>query len=746
MREIVFKDEIDALYITSNKLTQAETPHEQLEAISSYARSAGADGGVLMYLDEAGITEEVVAEWTNGPILPFGIGTLMSVSVGGFARYWMTLPVRTTFVSDVSKDTRIDQLTLETLQRHKTRALVILPLYNKERWIAAILFSWSAPTLFDERDQRVYTALQQQAASVIDSVRLLEQTQKRALELETTQREMDIVYSALRRLTRATTRKELLEGVSDYPREKGAFNGQLFYFTQPELDRVETVATWGTAPDVETPIGFVIDLMQRPFTRYWFSQPEVPTLVSDLMSSDLVDPTSRQIFTDLHTRAIAVLPLHTNGRWVGVITFYWDHVYNFDDRDRRIFTALQQQLAPAIESVRQFEQSQQRATELEIAKREMDILYSASRKLMQAASPAEQLEAVSDYARANGADAGALSYFPDSVNEEEVVAEWTTDNVLPVGVGTRFYVTPTDFGPVWGDTPGQPTLISDPDTDSRVTPHLLPLMEKHKTQSVAFLPLHNKGRWIGLLVFRWGKPYNFNERDYRVYAALQQQTAPVVDSVRLFKQAEKLAALEERTRLARELHDSVSQALYGIGLGARTARALLAKDPARLTDPLDYILSLAEAGLTEMRALIFELRPESLEQEGIITALGKQATSVQARYAINVTTEFSDEPDLPLETKDDLYRIAREALHNAVKHAKATQVRLSLVQTPQGYQLEVADNGVGFDPNGSFPGHLGLKSMRERTASLKGTYNITSTPGQGTCITVTIAADVRSRG
>ena len=159
-----------------------------------------------------------------------------------------------------------------------------------------------------------------------------------------------------------------------------------------------------------------------------------------------------------------------------------------------------------------------------------------------------------------------------------------------------------------------------------------------------------------------------------------------------------------------------------------------------LQEPLDYILSLAEAGLTEMRALIFELRPESLEQEGLITTLRKQALSLAARFGIHVDTQFCDEPDLPLDEKECLYRIAREALHNTVKHAQASSVRLALLQTETGYRLEVEDNGSGFDSSQSFPGHLGLKSMHERTASLGGELEITSAIGVGTTVAVTVSA------
>jgi signal transduction histidine kinase len=190
------------------------------------------------------------------------------------------------------------------------------------------------------------------------------------------------------------------------------------------------------------------------------------------------------------------------------------------------------------------------------------------------------------------------------------------------------------------------------------------------------------------------------------------------------------------------LHDSVSQALYGISLGTHAARIALSRDPDHVADSLDYVLSLAEAGLAEMRALIFELRPESLETEGLVSALTKQAAALQARHEIVVSIELCDEPDLPLRTKQELYRIAQEAMHNTVKHAHANKVTLRLEQTVDGMTMEVRDDGVGFDPTASFPGHLGLHSMRERVANLSGTFQVESTPGAGTRICVRLPGRV----
>jgi len=140
-----------------------------------------------------------------------------------------------------------------------------------------------------------------------------------------------------------------------------------------------------------------------------------------------------------------------------------------------------------------------------------------------------------------------------------------------------------------------------------------------------------------------------------------------------------------------------------------------------------------------MRALIFELRPESLEKEGLVSALIKQAAALQARHELVVSTELCDEPDLSLRVKQELYRVAQEAMHNIVKHAHARHVDLRLDQTPGEVILEVRDDGAGFDTTVSFPGHLGLHSMRERITNLGRTFEIESTAGAGTRICVRIS-------
>ena len=227
-------------------------------------------------------------------------------------------------------------------------------------------------------------------------------------------------------------------------------------------------------------------------------------------------------------------------------------------------------------------------------------------------------------------------------------------------------------------------------------------------------------------------------------AALADQAATAAANARLVAAAREKGTLEERQRLARELHESVSQSLFGIQLRAQIARERLDQGSAGIAQPLDDVLRMAEANQAEMRALIFELRPESLETEGLVAALNRQIEAVRARHGFAAPTVASAEPELPIEVKQALYRIAQEALWNTVKHARARRVDVRLQPDGDSVVLEIADDGVGFDPDGSFPGHLGLRSMRERATEVGGSLEVFSTHGRGTRVVVRVPSTRQS--
>lgn len=292
---------------------------------------------------------------------------------------------------------------------------------------------------------------------------------------------------------------------------------------------------------------------------------------------------------------------------------------------------------------------------------------------------------------------------------------------------------------------GKPSFIPDLNADTylarRVRGNILKRGKEAlyaDSNSWMSIPLIAREKPVGALVLTHGDVNYYTPARAELAMAFANYAAIAIENARLYKQAGHLAALEERQKLARELHDSVSQALYGIALGARTARTLVEREPAKAIVPLEYILSLSEAGLAEMRALIFELRPESLRTEGLVAALGKLVNALGSRYQLKVTLEAGDEPDVPLEVKESLYRIAQEAMNNIAKHARATHVDVRLSKANSELLLSISDDGAGFDTSAEFPGHLGMHTMRERAEKGGGTFTIESAPDVGTRIQVMI--------
>ncbi|WP_432837023.1 sensor histidine kinase [Dactylosporangium sp. CA-092794] len=205
-----------------------------------------------------------------------------------------------------------------------------------------------------------------------------------------------------------------------------------------------------------------------------------------------------------------------------------------------------------------------------------------------------------------------------------------------------------------------------------------------------------------------------------------------------------LAAAAEPARLARDLHDSVVQTLYGISLGAGTAAELLYGNPAHAEASLAWIKETAAAGLTDLRGIILRLRPETLVGAGLATALKGVFETLHAASGLTDSSpdgrpagwglQLDADPPVSPQVEEALYRIALEALGNAARHAAASQVTLRLAGDDSHVVLEVIDDGVGFAPDGPHPGRLGLRSMRERAALLGGTLDIHSAPGAGTVV------------
>ena len=258
--------------------------------------------------------------------------------------------------------------------------------------------------------------------------------------------------------------------------------------------------------------------------------------------------------------------------------------------------------------------------------------------------------------------------------------------------------------------------------------------EHPRMRSFLGVPIVAKGEVLGAFYLTDKEAAEtFNNDDQHLIELFAAHAAIAIENARLFERSRELTVVEERNRLARDLHDSVVQTLFSLSLVAEAA-----KNGAK--DKIEDVSELAKSAMAELRSIVFELRPADLAAEGLVPTLIKHTDVVRRVFGqaveVNVISERRLEPSLELE----LFRVAQESLSNALKHAQASKVVVDVDLEPASARIEVRDDGVGFDPDATTvrSRHLGLLSMEERMASVGGTLRIDSAPGRGTAVTAEV--------
>jgi signal transduction histidine kinase len=217
-----------------------------------------------------------------------------------------------------------------------------------------------------------------------------------------------------------------------------------------------------------------------------------------------------------------------------------------------------------------------------------------------------------------------------------------------------------------------------------------------------------------------------------------------IENAQLHEQTREIAVVQERSRLARELHDAVTQTLFSGSLISEALPAVWESDQEEGKQLLAELRQLSRGALAEMRTLLLELRPAALTEADMTELLRQLGTAVTGRTGVPVEVTIEGTCDLPGEVHVAVYRIAQEALNNVVKHARASQVQVRLCCTRmpgetacgQRVELQVSDNGIGFEAADVEPGELGLGIMKERAQAVDAELRIESQPGRGTTVTV----------
>jgi signal transduction histidine kinase len=427
----------------------------------------------------------------------------------------------------------------------------------------------------------------------------------------------------------------------------------------------------------------------------------------------------------------------------------------FTAQDIESLSLFAKHAAIAIINARLFEETQS-------ALSEMQVLYETSRRISTAIDVVEVIAAYLDQVATRGRFACTIVlYEKDAQGQKSAVlvrGRWTPTEGRSLAE-IRVPYTHDALDPLLDA--GQTVLIRNVHTDSRVTETLREIQRQSRRPALAMVPLMVRGERIGLVILSYPFEYIWTEADIRLYQATAAQLATAIDSRQqvqlLYERGQQLAVLEERQRLARDLHDSVTQLLFGITLVAQSLSAAWQRSPEEAEKRVARLLELSKAACAELRALLAELRPAaseaiipsaqsagilSVRQHGLIEGLRIHVGRMNLD-GIEVIWDVADYARQAQEIEETFFRIAQEALANSFKHARARKITIRLTTQTRTATLVVQDDGVGFLPSGGEAASktlkpdgsgMGLMSMRERVEALGGTFWIDSNPGSGTTV------------
>ncbi|MFY0545860.1 GAF domain-containing sensor histidine kinase [Brevibacillus sp. H7] len=411
----------------------------------------------------------------------------------------------------------------------------------------------------------------------------------------------------------------------------------------------------------------------------------------------------------------ATVPLKAGGEWFGLLNVAAPGKTNFTQEELALLESVGYQIGTAIKRTRLYHAEQKRAENYlklgEISK-ELGIVTELHK------IPGETVQAIGsrfDWASASffipeGSHLSLRSLF----TEGKVMSEWKSipvEEAGPVGIALR------------SGKPEKAVAVDCPGLKALGFPAF--------RASVA-VPIHLRGQVTGLLFFTSPKASDFDEDDLELLQSLADHISIIMENARLYQQRRELTKLEERNRLARDLHDSVCQNLFSLTLMARGMESVLADNSPLAVQSLREMQKLTEESLKEMRSLIWQLRPAGLEQ-GLLTALEQYGT----KLGLTVHVQLEGICNLPRTVEETLLRIGQEALNNVRKHAGVDEVSLRLKVTEWQVRMEIRDDGCGFQlENHVEPQSLGMLSMRERAEMLGGLFSVESRPGKGTRLTV----------
>jgi nitrate/nitrite-specific signal transduction histidine kinase len=324
-------------------------------------------------------------------------------------------------------------------------------------------------------------------------------------------------------------------------------------------------------------------------------------------------------------------------------------------------------------------------------------------------------------------EAGSAFKFESNPSATVLMAHRGFEPAAAVDLVNR-YTSTSQRAPVY---PKEVTTLGIEDFQDEILKDELAQLGFHQ---LIYVPLSTKGRELGFFLLGKRAAGTPSPEELSLLSSISKQIGVAMENALLYEQAEQTAIAAERNRLARELHDAVTQTLFSANLIADVIPRIWKRNPEEGMQNLEKLRQLTRGALAEMRTMLLEMRPESLERSDIKSLLTQLVDAFIGRVRVPVSLDIQGDCELTHEVKLVFYRVAQEALNNIAKHSGARQVELHVECQPSQMHLSIKDDGLGFDPGTIAPEHLGIAIMRERANSIGASLKIESQSSQGTTV------------
>ena len=598
-----------------------------------------------------------------------------------------------------------------------------VPLIVKDQTIGMLSLDHSKVGAFDSAQAQLAQVFANQAAVAIENARLYAESKRRADESEA-------LFAVQQAITSHLEIDEVLQMIADQARRQTETDISAVYLLKGNQLEISYVSG-DVPPEI---IGYRLDL-ESSIAGYVIKMRE-SVLISDTWQDPRVDRTAAD---KAGARSLLIVPLIARDKTIGTITVANNTAGGFTPEDERLLTQLAANVVISVENAQLYQAEQDRR---QVAESMRDIigLINTDLDLDSFLNQAMELAAVR-----LGAGGCVLHEF--DVDQETLIhrAGYGLEGIfkdrtsrsfsqMKISGGQDYLEATLNRRPTYTNYSPLPERVEEIRREESIPDEIKQerIALRRKFAGSFTVPIFIRDEVYGGIVFYYAQPQDFTEEQIELGLTFAEQVALAIENAHLFEETEESAVAQERDRLARDLHDAVTQTLFSTSLIAEVLPVIWDKDPEQGRQRLEEIRTLTRGALAEMRSLLMELRPAALEETEITDLLNQLREAFIGRTGIPVEIDIRGECALPIEVKVTVYRVVQEALNNISKHARASRCQISLRCQESGFNLRVIDDGRGFDPGTAAAESLGLGIMEERAEGIGARLVVNSELNRGT--------------